>query len=128
MWRRSPCDRWRIIVPSASEILNLATRRAMLVCTRRHIARSDRGLAVAARNVEHIGRLAQPRIAPAQDTHQILTACDRGAKMTGARRQVAVMQIIGFYPALDEGAHELGKGIGIVVDAGEQDRLAEHRN
>jgi len=46
------------------------------------VGRADRHLAVAARHVEHIGRLGQSREAAAQGPHQFLPAPDRDPKMT----------------------------------------------
>src|SRR6202521_3486696 len=101
----------RIAMFSAVEILDGITLAApaALAARPRKIARPDRRLAVTARNVEHVGRLRQARQAPAQLAHQALAGLDRGAEMRGAGREIAMMQIIGLDPALDEGAHEAGE-------------------
>ncbi len=79
-------------------------------------------------NVEHISRLGKAGEAAAQFAHQRLAVGDRGAEMRGARREIAVMQIIGLDPRLDESAHQGGERIDVVVDAFEQHALADHRN
>ena len=48
--------------------------------------------------------------------------------MRGAGRKVAVMQIIGFDPAFDEAAHQRFQCGGIIIDAAQQYRLADHRD
>src|SRR5436309_10613416 len=60
----SSCWRRRIEMASPIEVLDLET--LLIICTRNttEICRPDRRLAVPAWNVEHIGRLAQPREAP----------------------------------------------------------------
>src|SRR6266576_6478464 len=94
----------------------------------RQIARADRRLAVAAGNIEHICRLAQSGHPPPQGAHQFLAVLERGAQVRGARREIAVMQVIGFYSAFDEGPHQRLQCGGIVVDAAQQHGLADHRN
>ena len=44
--------------------------------------------------------------------------------MRGARRQIAMVQVIGLDPALDEGAHQRAEHLRRIVDAGKQHRLA----
>ncbi len=48
--------------------------------------------------------------------------------MRGAGGEIAVMQIVGLDPALDQGAQQLAENFRIVVDAAQQDRLAEQGN
>ena len=69
------------------------------------IIRTDRRFAVAAGNVKHVRRLAKSGIAPAQLPYQTLAVFDRGAQMRGAGREIAVVQVVRFDPAGDEGAH-----------------------
>src|SRR5712664_611852 len=54
----------------------------------RQIDRTDRRLAVAAGNVEHVVRLAQPGDPPSQGTHQFLPVLKRGAQMRCAGREI----------------------------------------
>src|SRR5277367_5892347 len=54
------------------------------------IIRPDRRLAVTARNVEHIIRLAQAGNSPPQASHQFLAVGERGAQMRGTGREIAV--------------------------------------
>ena len=68
-------------------------------------------------NVEHIGRLREPGKLAAQLAHQRLTFGNRRAKMRRAGREIAVMQIIGLDPRLDESAHQRGQRFDVVVDA-----------
>src|SRR3981189_3264431 len=72
----------------------------------RQIARPDRRLAVAAGNIEHVVRLAQPGDPPSHVTHQLLPVLKGGAQMCRAGREIAVMQVIGFYAAFDKGPHQ----------------------
>ena len=51
-------------------------------------------------------RLAQARDPAAQGAYQGLAVRERGAQMRRARREVAMVQIIGLDAALDEGAHQ----------------------
>ena len=48
--------------------------------------------------------------------------------MRGARREIAVVEIVGLHPVLDEGAHQGRQRLGIVVHALEQHRLADERD
>src|SRR6267142_5045391 len=91
----------------------------------RQIARTDRRLAVAAGNVEHVVRLAQAGDPPSQCTHQLLPALKRGAQMRRAGREIAVMQVVGFYAAFDKGPHQRFQRGHIVIDATQQHRLAD---
>jgi len=69
----------------------------------RQIIRANRRLSVAAGNIEDIFRLAQAGNASPQASHQLLAFRNRGAQMRRARRQVAVMQVIGLDSAFDKG-------------------------
>jgi hypothetical protein len=48
--------------------------------------------------------------------------------MAGAGREIGVVEIIWLDPARDEGTHQLRQHVGVVVDAPQQHRLAQHRN
>ena len=63
-------------------------------------------LAMAAGDVEHVGRHGEPREPRAQEPHQLLAPRDRNPPVRRAGREVAVVQVIGFDPRLDEGAHQ----------------------
>src|SRR4051794_25513081 len=69
---------------------------------RREVVRTDRALAMATGDVEDVDRLAQSRPAAAQGAHQRLAALDGHPEMAGARREIAVMEIVGLHPAFDE--------------------------
>jgi len=88
----------------------------------RQIIRANRRLSVAAGNIEHIIRLAQARDAASQTAHQFLPLCDRGAQMRGSRRQIAMVQVIGFDPAFDESPHQGFERCGIVAISNQQVR------
>src|SRR5438094_822417 len=60
----------RIIMHAPVEILDAT---GPVVCRERKVIRPDRRLAEAAGNIQHVGRLAEPRIAAAQMPHQIPT-------------------------------------------------------
>ena len=47
--------------------------------------------------------------------------------MRGAGGKVRVVEIVGFYAHLDEGAHQRLQRVGVVVDAAQQHALAHHR-
>ena len=83
----------------------------------RQIIRTDRRLAVTARNVDDVIRLTQSRDPSPQSTHQLLAVLERGAQMRRAGREVAVVQVIGFYPAFNKGAHQRLQRPGIVIDS-----------
>ncbi len=48
--------------------------------------------------------------------------------MAGARREVAVMQVVGLDPVLDEATHEGFERARVVVDAAQEHALAHHRD
>ena len=85
----------------------------------------DHGLAVAAGDIEDVGRLGEAGDAAAQAFDQRLSVGDRNAEMRSAGREVRVVQVIRPDTSFDEGAHQLGEHVGIVVDALEQHRLAQ---
>ena len=92
-------SRRRIGVKPAAIILDHSSVRAQVI-------RPDRRLAVAARDIEHIGRLAKSGSAAVQRAHQRLTFGDGGAQMRRAGRQIGVVQVIGFDPAFDQRAQQ----------------------
>src|ERR1700694_1545849 len=83
-----------VLLPS--EILDLVP--GLLVAAQ--MLRTDRHLAVAAGDVQHVGRLAEPGIAAAQRAHQRLAARDAGAPMRRPGRQIAVVQVVRLDAAL----------------------------
>ncbi len=48
--------------------------------------------------------------------------------MGGARRHVGMVEVIGLHAVGDEGAHQVGERLGIVVDAAQQHGLADERD
>src|SRR5690606_31950239 len=92
------------------------------------LAWPQRSLARTAWNIEHIHRLTEAGEPAAQAPHDILPLGDGGAQMRRAWRQIAVVQVIGFDPAGDERPHERAERFGIVVDAFEQNGLADEGN
>src|SRR6478736_9580429 len=94
----------------------------------RQISRTDRDLAVATGNVDDVIGLAQSGDPSPQRAHQFLPVPERGTQVRRAGREVAVVQIIGFYAAFDERPHQRFQRRGIVIDAPQQHRLADHGN
>src|SRR5262245_199646 len=119
-------SRWRICMAAAVEVFDHGAAR--LRWFGHDVARADWRLAVTARNVEHVGWLAQPGIAAAQGAHHRLALANAGAEMPGAGRKIAMMQVVRLDAALDEGPHQLAQGLGIVIDAAQQHALAQHRD
>src|SRR5258705_7410556 len=93
---------------------------------RRQIVRTDRCLAVAARNIDHVIGLAQSGDPPPQGTHQFLPVLERGAQMGRAGREVAVMQVIGLDAAFDERPHQRFESRCVVIDTAHLHRLAKN--
>ena len=88
-------------VPSGSSIYQAPSG------ARTGVARSDRHLAVAARQVEHVGRLAQARDSPAQPPHQRLALAPAPVRnCAGAGRQVGMVQVVGLDPHRHEAAEQ----------------------
>ena len=58
----------------------------------------------------------------------MLAVLDAGAPMRGARRKVAVVKIVGFDPAFDQGAHQFAEHRRLIVDAAQEHGLAQHGN
>ncbi len=52
---------------------------------------------------------------------------DARAEVRGAGSEVGVVEVVGLDARLQEGAHQVGEGVDVVVDAGEQDGLAQQR-
>src|SRR4051794_37377433 len=110
---------------NAIEVFNLETH--LLPCARNaiEIAGPDWRFAVTARNVEHIGRLAQPRQTAMQLADKRLALRDGRAQMAGTGRKIAVVQVVWLDAVLDQRSHQRGEGVRIVVDAAQQHALAE---
>src|SRR5262245_39927285 len=116
-WQPRPLRRRGIGVAAAVEVFHLLTRFAVGPVDPDEVIRPDRRFAMATWNIEHVAGLAQAGEPAAQRTHQRLALLDAGAPMGGAGREVAVVEIIRFDPALDQGAHQLAEHGGIIVDA-----------
>src|ERR1700760_3093807 len=76
------------------------------IAGRREVTGPDWNLPVAVGDIQHECRLAEAGVAPAQRAHEILARGDARTEMRGAGRQIALMQVVGLDPALDQGAHE----------------------
>src|SRR5579862_9110874 len=87
----APVSRW-VAVPIALKILD---HPALAPSTGRGIARSDRHLAKAAGEIEHIAGLAEPGDAAAQGGHERLALAELYAEMAGAAGEIGVMEVIG---------------------------------
>ena len=68
------------------------------------IARADRDLAVAARNVQHVGRPGQARQPAAQRAEDALAILDRHGEMGGAAGWVKLVQVLRLHPGAEHGA------------------------
>src|SRR4051812_258682 len=69
----------RVRVTVAVEVLNLVPDSSGTVAGTIEINGTHRGLAVSARNIQHIRRLAEPGHAAMQRTHEGLSVLDAGA-------------------------------------------------
>jgi len=58
--------------------------------------------------------------------HQGTASGDRGAEMTGAARQITMMQVVGFDAVTNQRPHQCFQRGGIIVDAFQQHCLAQH--
>src|SRR5215469_9913501 len=110
----------RIIVPSACPVLdNPPPGRAVP----RDRARADRHLTVTARDIQHIGRLAEPGNAAAKRAHEVLAIGNPGAKMRRAVGKVRMMKVVWLDPHRDQTPKKGLQYRRIVIDAAQQDRL-----
>src|SRR5437016_5036146 len=94
----------RIGMAGSAIILDLHARLEVFSAVQ--ITGTDRRFPMPARNVEHIGGLAETGIAAVQRAHEPLSLLDRGAQMRGPRREIAMMEIVGLDSGLDQGAHQ----------------------
>src|SRR6516164_3141336 len=92
---------------------------------RRNRAGGDRHLAVAAGNVEDIGRLAQPGDTAAERTNEMLSSRDPGTEMCGAPGKIGMVKVVGLDPHRDKTPKQGLQHCGIVVDAAQQDGLRQ---
>jgi len=106
-------------VPAAFEILDLVAGGAIRADAI-EIARADRRFAVAAGNVEHIGRLAQPRDPSAQRPHQRLPLLDARIvdPATGTERMGDLLAVDGVIRAIGTGLSGACPAGARIVDAG----------
>src|SRR5271169_2580956 len=95
---------------------------------RRYVTRTNRRLAVAPGNVNHVIWLAEARHPPAQRAHNFLAMFQRRTQMRGSRRKIAMVQVIGLNPAFDKATHQRLERGSVVIDAAQQNRLADHWN
>src|SRR5437763_14623491 len=85
----------RICVPLAPKIFDLVSLRFVA----QEVVRADRRFPVSARDIQHIGRLAQPRKTPAERAAQRLPPRDLRPPMGGSRPARAMMQVVRLDPA-----------------------------
>ena len=83
---------------------------------------------MAAGDVEHVGRLTQARDPPAQRSDQRLALAQAGPELGRALGEVAVVEVVGFDPELDEPTKQALEHLGVGVDPPEQHGLGEHRD
>src|SRR6516162_5748406 len=115
----------RISVLDSSTVFDVPA--SCLTCHRNR-AGGDWYLAVAARIVEHIGRLAQPGDAAAKRANELLASRDAGAEMRGAWRKIGMVKVVRLDPHRDETAKQGLQNSRIVVDAAQQDGLRQKRD
>src|SRR6266478_3752603 len=115
-FRRIEMNVAAIVDDTIARFPDLFTFPGKRICVRQ-IIRTDRRLAVAAGNVDDVIRLAQSGDPAPQGTHQFLPVLERGTQVRRAGREIAVVQIIGFYPAFNKGAHQRFQRRGIVIDS-----------
>src|SRR3546814_20049368 len=115
-WRqRRTCVRFglgggRIAMRAAGRIVH----GTAAVGLRRDPVRADRDLAVSARYVEHVGRLAEPGAVPAQRPHQRLAFRARRPEVAGAAGEVGLGATVGLDPVAAERAQRGGTRAGHV--------------
>ncbi len=83
---------------------------------------------MAARNVQDIGGHAKARYAPAQLRHQRLAFRNGQAEMGGPRRQIGMVEVVGFHPIGHQRAEEVRQRLRPIVHAAQQHGLREHGN
>ena len=79
---------------------------------------------MAARDVQHVGRLAHAGHPAPQGPHQRLAVLHARAERRGAGREIGMVEVVGFDPRLHHGAQERLQRGGIVVHALQEHRLA----
>src|SRR5689334_4360958 len=112
---------------NAAEVFNLETRVLTGACNPLDVGWPYGRLAMPARNVEHIGRLAQPGYTATQGANKRLAIRDCRAQMAGTGREIAMVQVVGLDAVLDQRSHQRRERVRIVVDAAQEHALAEHR-
>src|SRR5215469_13994128 len=88
----------------------------------------NRHLAVAAGNIQHVGRLAQTGEAPPQRVYEALAGRNTGTKMRGAASEIGMVKVVGLDPHRDETAKQGFQSRRIVIDAAQQHGLRQKRN
>lgn len=81
------------------------------------VVRADGNFAVAAGDVEHVGRPGEAGDAAAQRPQQALTFGDGNVKARGAGSRIKLMQVIGLHARGEHGAEQSLQRLGCVVNA-----------
>ena len=116
--------------PSAADCGRAMRARPRIAhaAVRIQVVRPDRHLAVAARDIQHIGRPGQPGDPAAQRGQQPPPLLDRHVEPRGPRRGIELVQVVRLHPRGQHGAEQRLQRRGAVVDAAQQHRLAEQRD
>src|SRR5580700_2162053 len=91
-------------------------------------ARCDRHLAIAARDIEHVGGLTEPRDPAAQDLDEPSPFLDAEPEMAGAAGEIGMVQVIGFDPHRDETAEQRLQHGSVIIDPAQQHALRQDWN
>src|SRR5215472_4504692 len=91
-------------------------------------ARGYRHLAIPTRNIEDIGRLAQPRDAAAQRANEPLAGRNSGSEMCGAPRKISMVKVVGLDPHRHKTSKQGLQNGRVVVDTAQQHSLGQEWN
>ena len=89
------------------------------------VGRADGDFAVAAGDVQDVGGPGQAGDAAAEGAEDGLALGDGDPEAGGAGGGVEVVQIVGFHAGAEHGPEQGFQGVGAVIDAAEEDGLAE---
>ena len=87
-----------------------------------------RNLAMAAGEVEDVGGLAEAGNRAAKAPKERPAFGEGCPKVRSAGGEVRLVKIVGLYPCLYEGAHQLCQSVRVVVDTPKEHGLTQHRN
>src|SRR5258708_2372591 len=119
----SPVRR-RIAVPPARKILDHPATALDRFC----VAWPHWNFTVAAGEIEDVTGLAKPGDATAQSPHQRLPLPQIHPEMTGAAREIGMVEVIGFDPRRHQATEQAFEHASVVVHALEEHGLAQQRN